>query len=431
VAETLAQTLVASVQDESDDEDNDIDMAVTKYDPNNNNSSNNDDEDVDEWQISFVYEPMQSFIPMNPAQKDEVTNKLERRLSLRPSQQQIEVWGVVPPQYFESPEQSFLRQALGREIALDLLEGFLPQRKDIYNLANRGIMHPDFITQDHEEAVQQKHKRKQSMMDELNSKLDPKRRPSIVQLSDKGLIPENWLLDLYGLADTVRKRHKKMDSAVLDLKSQLNVPPILADVVARDVLDEIETVDPYLKINDSDDDDDEDVTVSQLLNGRRESNDASADEIRRLKKEIEALNQTVSEQSHKILVLSDKNESLQESISSLKQTENRHLGKISSLEKANSLIEDKERSNTERLRADNMRLEQKLLSTSKKMNHLEHMLEQFANEKIALIEQTNEQMNKMREYVCQYQKYYQQQQQIQRHNKEKQQSSSILTSFFG
>merc|ERR1712176_1188708 len=104
-----------------------------------------------------------------------------------------------------------------------------------------------------------------------------------------GLIPENWLLDLYGLADEVRKRHKKMDSAVLDLKSQLNVPPILADVVARDVLDEIETVDPYLKQsdnNDNDDDDDEEDAMNQL-NGRRASNDANEDEMYRLKKEIE------------------------------------------------------------------------------------------------------------------------------------------------
>merc|ERR1711920_582705 len=146
------------------------------------------------------------------------------------------------------------------------------------------------------------------MGDELNNKLDPKRRPSIVEIGTKGLIPENWLLDLYGLADEVRKRHKKMDSAVLDLKSQLNVPPILADVVARDVLDEVETVDPYLKNDDDDsqddeDDDDDEDDMSELLNsgingrGRRASNDANEDEVNRLKKEIEALRQTVSDQS--------------------------------------------------------------------------------------------------------------------------------------
>ena len=109
VAQTLAETLVESVQSDETQINH----------PNNNHLNNNNHhttttatttvskEEDDEWQISFVYEPMQNFVPMNPAQKDEVTNKLERRLSLRPSKQQIEVWGFVPPQYFESPVEFF------------------------------------------------------------------------------------------------------------------------------------------------------------------------------------------------------------------------------------------------------------------------------------------------------------------------------------
>ena len=159
-----------------------------------------------------------------------------------------------------------MRQALGREIALDMLEGFFPNREDINSLTNRGIMHPDFITQDDNDAIEQQLQRKRSVMDDLNAKLNPNRRPSIVQLSDKGLIPENWLLDLYGLADEVRKKHRRMSSAILDLKSQLNVPPILADVVARDVLDEIETVDPYLLQNDNN------ITTTITDNDDNESN---------------------------------------------------------------------------------------------------------------------------------------------------------------
>ena len=122
VAQTLAETLVDSVQND-DDQTQSIHSNINQQQQSqhdhtdiHNNIANhhqfhnghthhhqdNSNED-DEWQISFVYEPMQNFVPMNPAQKDEVTNKLERRLSLRPSKQQIEVWGFVPPQYFESP----------------------------------------------------------------------------------------------------------------------------------------------------------------------------------------------------------------------------------------------------------------------------------------------------------------------------------------
>ena len=65
--------------------------------------------------------------------------------------------------------------------------------------------------------------------------------------TSSGIIPENWLLDLYGLADNVRQKHGDFESAVDDLKNQLNVPPVLAETVARDVLGEIECVDPKFK----------------------------------------------------------------------------------------------------------------------------------------------------------------------------------------
>ena len=58
----------------------------------------------------------------------------------------------------------------------------------------------------------------------LSRKLDPAKRPSLVDIG-QGLIPNNWLMDLYGMADQVRKRHGRMKSAVADLKSKLNVPP--------------------------------------------------------------------------------------------------------------------------------------------------------------------------------------------------------------
>merc|ERR1712129_246109 len=51
VAETLAQTLVASVQDDDDEDDNDNNMMdVFRA---NQQGKNEEDDDGDEWQISF------------------------------------------------------------------------------------------------------------------------------------------------------------------------------------------------------------------------------------------------------------------------------------------------------------------------------------------------------------------------------------------
>eukprot|EP00485_Elphidium_margaritaceum_P005933 CAMPEP_0202695224 /NCGR_PEP_ID=MMETSP1385-20130828/8872_1 /ASSEMBLY_ACC=CAM_ASM_000861 /TAXON_ID=933848 /ORGANISM="Elphidium margaritaceum" /LENGTH=837 /DNA_ID=CAMNT_0049351211 /DNA_START=54 /DNA_END=2567 /DNA_ORIENTATION=+ len=441
VAHTLAETLLTSVHDGDDDDGekqlqsiehgagNDHDHHAHDHDHDQDND--NDQDNDDEWQISFVYEPMTSFVPMNPSQKDDISSKLNRRLSLRPSQHQIEVWGIVPPQYFESPQQSINRQHLGRDIAFDLLEGFLPHREDIYNLTNRGIMHPDFITQDHDEAVKQQHKRKKSVMEELNTKLDPTKRPSIVDLSDKGLIPDNWLLDLYGLADQVRKRHRKMDSAVIDLKSQLNVPPVLADVVARDVLDEIETVDPYLDRGGGGHEDD------GFGHRKRRSHDADAfdddedddedgdgDDVRQqpkqamyeLRKEIAELKQLLSAKDKEIVVLRNKNASFEQQLSEMAEMERAQMTRMKSLESKHSVIDDqneqikrlreeqnaivlhkldakatemelsKERLATQKLNKEKDAWEQQMLQYKHKCEVYEHTLEELEQQKTQFVE---------------------------------------------
>ena len=63
---------------------------------------------------------------------------------------------------------------------------------------------------------------------------------------DGMIMPDNWLLDLYGLGDEIRKKHSIMNCAIQGFKYQLIFPPLLAEKVAYDVMHEIEQVDPYL-----------------------------------------------------------------------------------------------------------------------------------------------------------------------------------------
>lgn len=413
---------------------------------------------------------MQSFVPMNPAQKDEVSNKLERRLSLRPSQQQIEVWGFVPPQYFDSPEESFLRQAMGREIAIDLLDSFLPKRPESDHLTSRGITHPEYVQLDFMEAERRAHARKQSVSDILNTKLDPAKRPSISDIGSQGLIPDNWLMDLYGLADQVRKRHGRMESAVAELKGKLNVPPILADVVARDVLDEIETVDPYLQPegtaiefynpqqnaqsqNAQDAQGvqgsqrrsswDRELTELQNHDAERERQRAQERELERQRErerehaavvegyqaQIRELKATQSEQSRRVA-------ELEAQIRRMKDEENKHLQAISTLERKTSVLDEqsqeisvlreqqneqelhrldseavqleleRERLNTRKLEEAAQEAEHALLREKDKVDRLEAAVAQANQDKIELIERTHEQMETLRQYLRDYQRYF-------------------------
>merc|ERR1712129_243127 len=82
-----------------------------------------------------------------------------------------------------------------------------------------------------------------------------------------------------------------------------------------------------------------------------------------------------------------------------------------------------ERSATLRLRNENTDLTQQLFIAQQKIEQMDETILQCANEKIALISNTSEQINKLRGFVCHYQKYYEQQ--------EQRKSSSILTNLFG
>lgn len=465
VAHTLAHTLISSVQDSP------VLLQDIEYEHNSRPEEVNDD--GQEWQISFVYgeyEPMENFIPMNAAQTVNVKDTLERRLSLRPSQQQIEVWGFVPPQYFESPEQSFLRQALGREIALDLLEGFLPNREDINELTNRGIMHFDFIDKDHQQAMSEEHQRKQSVIEELTEKLDPRRRPSVMDLGDAGLIPENWLLDLYGLADEVRRRHQRMDSAVNDLKSHLNVPPVLADVVARDLLDEIETVDPYLDqgtMNNAEhrsrnSTDDMDINGNQPSPLLLQNNEVLVS----MQLQLEQLQMEVSQKSRELIFKDDQISKLQtiehnsmQTISKITKENNKIEDSMNELQNENTILKqekhilsrnvcrlqsqqmsemqrldwkateielDAERMKTKQMKEEQTKCILQLQSSDIKISKLENDIKQMTENKMVLIKQTTEQMNILRSYIVSYQRFYK----THTHNSNKSNAYSFVSKLF-
>ena len=77
-------------------------------------------------------------------------------------------------------------------------------------------------------------------------------KKSCVQLSgtslknDSDQLLDDWLFDFYELIHSIRKKHKYFTSAIEGIKSQLNLAPILSDIIVKDMLIDVETDDPYL-----------------------------------------------------------------------------------------------------------------------------------------------------------------------------------------
>ena len=341
-----------------------------------------------------------------------------------------------------------MRQAVGREVALDLLEGFLPQREALQQLTSRGIMHPHFVSQDYHDAVQQQERERKEVVEALNGKLNPKRRPSIADVAEKGLIPETWMMELYGLADDVRKKHRRMESAVDDLKSRLNVPPILADVVATDVLAEMEAMDPqlipagsaHLSYGDAVDQMQSNMEPKERMDdeerpsGRRGSNEE--DQSVWWRTQIESLRRQIEGKEEEMVSMRTANEGMKAELDRLRATERGHLSTISVLEEQSAAVRgqteemnllreqqssielhrldsaaiemelSRERAATEQLRSEKSEIEEALYAEKERVSEMEQTLRNYEEQKMALIQSTNEQMNQLREYLLFYQRYF-------------------------
>ncbi|ETO21258.1 hypothetical protein RFI_15947 [Reticulomyxa filosa] len=161
---------------------------------------------------NFGVDPYQGFVPMAPVKRRETQNKLSRRLSKdhRPSLYDLENQKIVLGNYYDAV---FYRYFL--------------------------FFFTDRTKKDYARNVEKQEQEKIHIREELNKKLDPQRRPSVQELGHIGIMDEKTLYQLYGLADDVRKKHKRMESAVEELKSHLDLPHDLGYAISSELLGEL------------------------------------------------------------------------------------------------------------------------------------------------------------------------------------------------
>jgi len=175
--------------------------------------------------------------------------------------------------------------------------------------------------------------------------------------------------------------------------------------------------------------------------GRRGSNDATKEEqIAQLKKEMAALLKESNAQNETIEALSNRNQHLEESIYAMKQQQTTYLGHIDSLQRKSHHIQEqsveitrmkeqlnsselqkldakalelelsKERAVNQRLYSQTNKIEQEIYDVETKIDEKGQQLEDAVTTKIQLIQKTNEEIGKLREFISHYQKYYESQQ---------------------
>merc|ERR1712083_928499 len=112
------------------------------------------------------------------------------------------------------------------------------------------------------------------------------------------------------------------------------------------------------------------------------------------------------EQKQRATITELESHSKQQQQEQLSQLENQNKMELHRLDSSALKMElDTERMRTDQLRSEQTQLEQALFTEKEKVKAMEQMLRNYEEQKMELIERTNEQMNQLREYLLFYQKH--------------------------
>jgi HEPN domain-containing protein len=159
---------------------------------------------------------------------------LASRMSVRRSQNELQMRGVVPPNYFENPQAAYQQRIEAREQASQSFARKFNSRESAQSVVDRGFAHPEFWNKSAEEDRQQRQESRKQIKQQIAAKLKPGRRMSIQDLAAKQIIPEDndVLLELRKIA----LEHHRMVSAVDDLQKRLPFEEFTARQVAKTMM---------------------------------------------------------------------------------------------------------------------------------------------------------------------------------------------------
>eukprot|EP00485_Elphidium_margaritaceum_P003410 CAMPEP_0202695738 /NCGR_PEP_ID=MMETSP1385-20130828/9258_1 /ASSEMBLY_ACC=CAM_ASM_000861 /TAXON_ID=933848 /ORGANISM="Elphidium margaritaceum" /LENGTH=2423 /DNA_ID=CAMNT_0049351815 /DNA_START=30 /DNA_END=7301 /DNA_ORIENTATION=- len=148
-----------------------------------------------------------------------ISKSLNQRLSLRRSPLELEQRGILPPNYFDDPSTAYEMRGIERKLHREDLKRKIMDKPPPQELVARGLAQDGFwekssteLRSDHRQSIKDARKA-------LSYKLDKTRRPSITELSEKQIVPEDN--EVIAELKSIAKAHTRMQSAVQDLSDRL------------------------------------------------------------------------------------------------------------------------------------------------------------------------------------------------------------------
>ncbi|ETO26298.1 hypothetical protein RFI_10829 [Reticulomyxa filosa] len=171
------------------------------------------------------------------AKREDITNKLARRLSLRATPQELQQRNVIPLEgdYFDDASGAIELKEIRHRLAKEDLKKKMFNRVTPKELVQRGLTREEYLQMDREQADVAIKESRKGAIQALSKKLNELYNP-FQKLETIGVVPQGYFEQR---AEDISSGHRRQESVVQELQQRFLERPEFAEVVAEGIVDEL------------------------------------------------------------------------------------------------------------------------------------------------------------------------------------------------
>merc|ERR1719334_706860 len=129
---------------------------------------------------------------------------------------EVEARGVVEQGYFKNMQVALSQKRERRKSFTTVLAAWFRERPDMAQMMAKGLVKAEYIGMDDAQAIRTEMMgKRKAIKSKLNQKLNKKRRPSVQDLEQRGIVPTGYFSDAQ---NSLAKRHRRRQTAERELK---------------------------------------------------------------------------------------------------------------------------------------------------------------------------------------------------------------------
>ena len=137
-----------------------------------------------------------TFLDRLQKEKELARKNLENHHRRRPTMDEVEARGVVEQGYFKNMQVALSQKRERRKSFTTVLAAWFRERPDMAQMMAKGLVKAEYIGMDDAQAIRTEMMgKRKAIKSKLNQKLNKKRRPSVQDLEQRGIVPTGYFSD--------------------------------------------------------------------------------------------------------------------------------------------------------------------------------------------------------------------------------------------